>query len=257
MPSPATARLLLLIALATATAAAHAGPAVDDAAVQAELNALTAEVEALEPTYLAAAALERRYQFTARLSDGQLFFLTGDYDRAAMVLLDLATNPSSQTHPAYRDALYYLAESLYLTRNYKASAGWFDHVAERGDLAQRQHAVARQLEIALRLGDGPAAERALNRARVLLDSTADSTLRYPVIASNVSDNGIILGEKEERGFLCDPLSPADICAAIERRLFAAPKALEQMVSRARTFAAQEFLIDKMVMHYNRIIESVA
>ncbi|MCA9538806.1 MAG: tetratricopeptide repeat protein, partial [Myxococcales bacterium] len=179
MRSNTTARLLLLTALIVA-AAAHAQPAVDEAAVQAELDALTTDVEALEPTYLAAAALERRYQFTARLSDGQLFFLTGDYDRAAMVLLDLVTNPSSQTHPAYRDALYYLAESLYLTRNYKASAGWFDHVAERGDPAQRQHAVARQLEIALRLGDGPAAERALKRARVLLDSTADSTLRYAV-----------------------------------------------------------------------------
>jgi glycosyltransferase involved in cell wall biosynthesis len=79
----------------------------------------------------------------------------------------------------------------------------------------------------------------------------------PVIASNVSDNGIILGEKEERGFLCDPLSPADICAAIERRLSLTPEEIEQMISRARDFATQEFLIDKMVTHYNRIIESVA
>lgn len=78
-----------------------------------------------------------------------------------------------------------------------------------------------------------------------------------VIASKISDNGIILGEKEERGFLCDPLTPADIANAIERRLSATPEAIADRVSRARAFATQEFLIDKMVSHYNRIIESFA
>lgn len=79
----------------------------------------------------------------------------------------------------------------------------------------------------------------------------------PVIASKVSDNAIILGEKEERGFLCDPLSPDDICAAMERRLSTSPEALAEMVSRARAFAAREFSIDKMVTQYNRIIKLAA
>jgi glycosyltransferase involved in cell wall biosynthesis len=78
----------------------------------------------------------------------------------------------------------------------------------------------------------------------------------PVIASRISDNTIALGEKQERGFLCDPLSPADICAAIERRLSATPEEIKQIVLRARTFATQEYLMDKMVEQYNNIIESV-
>lgn len=79
----------------------------------------------------------------------------------------------------------------------------------------------------------------------------------PVIASRISDNTIALGKDGERGFLCNPLSPASICAAIEHRLSATPKEIEQMILRARAFATQEFLMDKMVMNYNRIIESVA
>lgn len=78
----------------------------------------------------------------------------------------------------------------------------------------------------------------------------------PVIASQVSDNSVILGEKEERGFLCNPRSPEDICAAMERRFSVAPEVMEQMVSRARAFAEQEFQIDKMVMQYSNIIELI-
>lgn len=78
----------------------------------------------------------------------------------------------------------------------------------------------------------------------------------PVIASTVTDNCEILGEREERGFLCDPLSPVDIAAAIERRVFAKPEAVAQMISHAREFAEKEFLMDKMVTEYRQVIESL-
>lgn len=75
-----------------------------------------------------------------------------------------------------------------------------------------------------------------------------------VIASRISDNEIILGQGEERGFLCDPLSPADICAAIERRLDTHPAALEQLTREARAYAAEKFSIQEMVDGYRRVIE---
>jgi len=76
-----------------------------------------------------------------------------------------------------------------------------------------------------------------------------------VIASRISDNEIILGNGE-RGFLCDPLSPADICSAIEQRLVATAQDIQQMVHRARTYAVDKFSIEKMVSGYNQVIASL-
>lgn len=79
----------------------------------------------------------------------------------------------------------------------------------------------------------------------------------PVVATRISDNEIILGKSEERGFLCDPLSPEDICSAIERRIGMSAQALERMTRGARLFAEEHFLIPKMVDEYRKVIEAVS
>jgi len=79
----------------------------------------------------------------------------------------------------------------------------------------------------------------------------------PVVATRISDNEKILGKNEERGFLCDPLSPADICAAIERRIGISDEALDRMTRDARRFAEENFTVSKMVDGYREVIEAVA
>lgn len=76
----------------------------------------------------------------------------------------------------------------------------------------------------------------------------------PVVATKVGDNQEILGRNEERGFLCDPLSPMDICSAIERRSAMSAEALERMTREARRFAEEHFLIRKMVNSYRQVID---
>ncbi len=148
--------------------------------VRAELQSLGEALDDLERRYLAPALLERDHKITARLSDGQLFFLTQDYDRAAMVLLDVIENPRANGHPGYRDALYYLAESLFRTRNYKAAVKWFEQVSKRGNADQKQEAVGRLLEIAVLTEDVDAARNHLARAGQLLSAQPDPRLVYAV-----------------------------------------------------------------------------
>jgi glycosyltransferase involved in cell wall biosynthesis len=79
----------------------------------------------------------------------------------------------------------------------------------------------------------------------------------PVVATRISDNERILGANEERGFLCDPLSPESICSAIERRVAMSSESIERMTRDARQFAEHHFLIPKMIDGYLRVIEAVA
>ena len=117
-----------------AFALALTGPALADplSDVRGELDEITESVQKVEQDYLAPAILERQNKLTARLNDGQLFFFTQDYDRAAMSLLDLVEDPRSRQHPGYRDALYFLAESLFQLRNYKAATTYYELVAANG-----------------------------------------------------------------------------------------------------------------------------
>ncbi len=160
-----------------AAAAVAADPLTD---VHRELGDLEGVVTDLEQKSLAPELLERRHKLTARLSEGQLFFLTEDYDRAATVLLDVVEDPRARNHPAYRDALYYLAESLFRLRNYKAATSYYELVATHGVADQQQEALGRLLEIALQTEDHRAAQSYLARAEKLLSSSPDPRLLYSV-----------------------------------------------------------------------------
>lgn len=138
-------------------------------------------VNTLEDTYLRAALFERKHQTTARISNGQLFYLNGDYERASMVLLDVAEQAGAAQHPGYREALFYLADSLYQLRNFTAASRWFEELVRIGRPAQTERAIGRLLEIAVATRNTQAARRNLDRAQALLNGgDADPALLYAV-----------------------------------------------------------------------------
>lgn len=153
---------------------------VADKRLQEELSALNSGVSELQSQYLEPALLERRIQITARLNDGELLYATEDYDRAAMVLLDLVENPAAKGLPAYREALYYLADALFKIRNYRASARYFEELARLGAPREQQLAVGRLVEIALVTQEQAAAARYLEQAEALLRGNPDPALLYAV-----------------------------------------------------------------------------
>lgn len=168
----ATLGALLICASGTARA--------DIEDVRAEVQKAEAVVAELETRYLKPALLERDHRITARISNGQVFYLTGDYERASMVLLDVAERAGARSHPGYREALFYLADSLFKLRNFNAATRWFEEVAQRGTAEQKERAIGRLLEIAVAVRDEAAAARYLAQAENALQGDADPALLYAV-----------------------------------------------------------------------------
>ena len=75
----------------------------------------------------------------------------------------------------------------------------------------------------------------------------------PVIASNVHDHPLLLGEDEERGLLCDPYSPESICEAIGRMSAMSIQERSEITQRARVFAEKYLDLDRMVKSYERLL----
>lgn len=138
--------------------------AADLSGARIDLGHVEDTLSNLERRFLVPEMMERSNRLTARLNDGQLLFIMKDYDRAAMALLDVVDDPKNRAHPAYRDALFYLAESLFALRNYRPAAQYYAEVSTSGTPGQRQQSVARLLEIALATHDAAAAQTYLARA---------------------------------------------------------------------------------------------
>ena len=156
---------------------AHAA-GVDD--VRRELEQVSMSLAELEQRILIPELLESSHRLTTRLNDGQLLYLMKDYDRAAMLLLDVVDNPKNRAHPAYRDAVYYLAESLYELRNFRPAQSYFVEVSSIGNLDQKQQAVARLLEIALETRDAASAQLYLAKAGELALASPEPALFYAI-----------------------------------------------------------------------------
>jgi tetratricopeptide (TPR) repeat protein len=154
--------------------------AADLSGARVDLGLVEETLSNLERRFLVPEMMERNNRLTARLNDGQLLFIMKDYDRAAMALLDVVDDPKNRSHPAYRDSLFYLAESLFALRNYRPAAQYFAEATSVGTPAQRRQAVARLLEIALATHDAQAAQTYLARAGELANQGEEPTLFYAI-----------------------------------------------------------------------------
>ncbi|MCA9543555.1 MAG: tetratricopeptide repeat protein [Myxococcales bacterium] len=147
---------------------------------QAVFKRLAEGVQALEKDYLAPALLEKRMQVTVRLNDGRLLYQTRDYERAAMVLLDVVENPEAKGQPVYREALYYLGDALFRIRNFRGAMAHLEELVRVGSGAERQRALGRLVEVALATHDLALADRYLTQAQSLLSAAPEPGLLYAV-----------------------------------------------------------------------------
>jgi len=75
-----------------------------------------------------------------------------------------------------------------------------------------------------------------------------------VIASRVCDHPLIIGD-DERGFLCDPLSPESICDSIERLCSLNATKKVNILKNARKFAELNFNQDSMAASFETLLSS--
>jgi tetratricopeptide (TPR) repeat protein len=87
-----------------------------------------------------------------RLIDAQVLYELKNYEAASIILFDVVDKyPSS---PAYPEALFYLADSLYLKRDFLSSRRFFEKIIEQGPSNSRyQESLQRLIELSLHTGD--------------------------------------------------------------------------------------------------------
>jgi|SRR5690554_996095 len=114
---------------------------------------LKQQVVDLEQHYLKPAILRSRYKVEARFSDAKVAYLLKDYPRAALLFVGLVEDPNFQALSTYPEALYLLADSLYLQRNLVAARKYFEQVINHGDGPYYQISVVKLLELSARTGN--------------------------------------------------------------------------------------------------------
>lgn len=87
-----------------------------------------------------------------RLIDAQVLYELKNYEAASIILFDVVEKyPNSAAYP---EALFYLADSLYLKRDFLSSRRFFEKIVEQGPANPRyQESLQRLIELSLHTGD--------------------------------------------------------------------------------------------------------
>jgi tetratricopeptide (TPR) repeat protein len=113
----------------------------------------------------------------ARFSDGEIKYLLGDYENAAVLFYDLVANEDFKKGKRYADALFYLADALYQQKNYLGARLYLKMLLNlRG--GHYREALARYLEIAGRLNEFQGIDEHINQARGLSGGELPPELNY-------------------------------------------------------------------------------
>lgn len=87
-----------------------------------------------------------------RLIDAQVLYELKNYEAASIILFDVVEK--YPTSPAYPEALFYLADSLYLKRDFLSSRRFFEKIVAQGPQNPRyQESLQRLIELSLHTGD--------------------------------------------------------------------------------------------------------
>jgi tetratricopeptide (TPR) repeat protein len=87
-----------------------------------------------------------------RLIDAQVLYELKNYEAASIILFDVVEK--YPTSSAYPEALFYLADSLYLKRDFLSSRRFFEKIVEVGPSNRRyQESLQRLIELSLHTGD--------------------------------------------------------------------------------------------------------
>lgn len=141
--------LAMLVSLAWATSAAAQD--VDELVENAQN--FPQRIERLETRYLDPALLRSQFKLESRFNEAKVAFMLEDYDRASLLFVSIVDNADPDEFKSYREALYYLGESLYEGRNFLSAKNYFRSVVDLGPGEFYQDSIVRLLEIAARVED--------------------------------------------------------------------------------------------------------
>ncbi len=175
-----TAAWIIMLSTLLVVAATRAEAKSDVDGILSEIAALEVEVGELEKTYLkgqeqiAPAAVEKR------VADGELYFRLGDYQRAAIVFLDIVDR--FPNHPAYPNALFMLAESMFHASDYYgARTRYIEILDSQGSPGFSQYitpSLSRLLEISMHLQHFEGAEKYFGQLDSMSGGAVQAITKY-------------------------------------------------------------------------------
>lgn len=176
-PRPARLTAVFVVAWVFGGDPAHAQ---DLAAVSRNLVDIEQRVAQLRATPVKGADVRSPTYVEERLTDGELFFRLHDYVRASIILTDIVER--FPNHSAYADALYLLAESLFSASDYLGARARYrmilDHSDEPSFRPRLQGALARLIEIAIKIRNFDGIERYFERLARLPPSDVEAATAY-------------------------------------------------------------------------------
>ncbi len=142
--------------------------------VAKEVEDIRQQAESLGRRYLRRGGFKGQHYVEERLIDGENFYRMKDYQRAAIMFMDIIENYAN--HMAYPDALFLFADSLFLSRDYLGAREWFRRVLETrnqpGIDRHRHKAISRLIEIAIHLNNYEGIARYFNELGQVLSEEA-------------------------------------------------------------------------------------
>jgi tetratricopeptide (TPR) repeat protein len=172
------AGVIFTAALALAPSGAGAASTSED--ILAEIITLEGEVEELEKTYLKAEEQLAPAAVEKKVADGELYFRLGDYQRAAIVFLDIVDR--FPNHPAYANALFMLAESMFHASDYYgARARYIEILDHQGDAGFSEYitpSLSRLLEISMHLEQFEGAEKYFGQLDSMSGGAVQAITKY-------------------------------------------------------------------------------
>jgi TolA-binding protein len=145
--------------------------------VKEQLNIARGNMTVVEKQYSQKEDPSEEQAREARFSDGEIKYLLGDYENAAVLFYDLVANTDFQKSKRYPDGLFYLADALYQQKNYLGARLYLKLLLNLRAGHYRE-ALARYLEIAGRLNEFQGIDEHINQARGLSGGELPAELNY-------------------------------------------------------------------------------
>lgn len=171
-----TIAALIAVTAVWTVSAAHADERVGT--ISSDVDSLGKDIQTLEARYINPDLLENRYEVESRLNEGRVFYILKDWYRASVIFLDLVSNKKIKGTPAQRDALFYLADSLFQQDNVIGARRRFNELLGVGAGEYYQDSVKRLIEIASLTDDFTNVENLYKAARARAGANARPELTY-------------------------------------------------------------------------------
>lgn len=148
----------------TPSASSGAGPVgsaqgtdAELARIERDLGVADGEMRRIEEQYRTVPDLFSNDDRETRVTWGEIYYLTKEYQRASMLLFGAVEPRESdkipvEQRPDYADALYYLADSLFLVGNHAAAQGYFEKLLSMRGHGHHEQAILRLMEMSDAVG---------------------------------------------------------------------------------------------------------